>query len=112
MQDKFISFLGMCRKAGKLNWGHDTCLDSIMNDRAKICLLASDASERLKKEFLKASTYGGRELTVIETEYSMQDIKNATGIKAGVLSTEDEGFAKKMAELHRRKSTEVIADDQ
>lgn len=112
MQDKFLSFLGMCRKAGKLNWGHDTCLESIMKDRAKVCLLASDASDRLKREFQKAAAYDGRELPIFETEYSMQDIKNATGLKAGVLTTEDEGFAKKIAELHRKKSTEVIADDQ
>lgn len=112
MQDKLLSFLGICRKAGKLNWGHDTCLESIMKDRAKICLLASDASDRLKREFKKASEYDGRALLLIETQYSMQEIKNATGLKAGVLTTEDEGFAKKMAELHRKKSTEVIADDQ
>ncbi len=102
----------MCRKAGKLNWGHDTCLESIMKDRAKICLMASDASDRLKREFERASSYDGRKLLFIETGYTMQDIKRATGLKAGVLTTEDEGFAKKMAELHRKKSTEVIADDQ
>ncbi len=102
----------MCRKAGKLNWGHDTCLESIMKDRAKICLMASDASDRLKREFSRAASYDGRSLTFIETDYTMQDIKNATGLKAGVLTTEDEGFAKKMAELHRKKSTEVIADDK
>ncbi len=112
MQDKFLSFLGICRRAGKLNWGHDTCLDSIMRDKAKICLLAADASERLKREFFKAAAYDGRELVIFETAYSMQQIKDATGVKAGVLTTEDEGFAKKMAELHRKNSTEVIADDQ
>lgn len=112
MQDKLLSFLGICRKAGKLNWGHDTCLESIMRDKAKICLLAADASERLKKEFKKAATYNGRDLPIFETDFTMQDIKNATGLKAGVLTTEDEGFAQKIAELHRKKSTEVIADDQ
>lgn len=106
MQSKLLSLLGMCRRAGRLNWGHDACMASVMHDGAKICLLASDASDRLKKEFHRAATYDGRTLTVIELPYTMQEIKQATGYLAGVLTTEDEGFAKKLAIHHQNETTE------
>lgn len=77
-----------------------------MHDRAKICLLASDASDRLKREFHRAAAYDGRTLDIIDLPYTMQDIKDATGYRAGVLTTEDEGFAKRLAELHRIERTE------
>lgn len=105
-QNKFLSLLGMCRRAGRLGWGHDACMDSIIHGKAQICLLASDASDRLKREFQRAATYDGRTLPVIELPYTMQQLKDATGFKAGVLTTEDEGFAKRLAELHRTERTE------
>lgn len=105
-QSKFLSLLGMCRRAGKLGWGHDACMDSVMHGRAQICLLTTDASERLKREFRRAAAYDGRTLDVIDLPYTMQDIKDATGVRAGVLTTEDEGFAKRLAELHRIERTE------
>lgn len=106
MQDKFLSLLGLCRRAGRLNWGHDACLGSVLHDRAKLCILSADASERLKREFQRAATCDGRALHVIETEYTMQQFKDATGYRAGVLTTEDEGFAKRLAELHHKDVTE------
>lgn len=105
-QNRFLSLLGLCRRAGRLGWGHDACMGSVMHGKAKICLLASDASDRLKREFHRAATYDGRTLDVIELPYTMQQIKDATGFRAGVLTTEDEGFAKRLAELHRNERTE------
>ena len=45
-QDKFLSLLGMCRRAGRLQWGHDACIGSATRGKAALCLLAADASER------------------------------------------------------------------
>lgn len=103
--NKFLSLLGMCRRAGRLGWGHDACMDSVMHGRAKLCLLASDASERLKREFRRAADCAGT-ADVIELSYTMQQIKDATGFRAGVLTTEDEGFAARLAELYRIDRTE------
>ncbi|MCR5485687.1 MAG: ribosomal L7Ae/L30e/S12e/Gadd45 family protein [Clostridiales bacterium] len=100
MNDRFLSFLGICRKAHRLSLGHDACLGSIINGNAKLCILTSDASDRLKKEFIKACGYNGRELKYIETDYTSDDMKKAVGMRAAVLTADDEGFAKKTAELH------------
>lgn len=99
-QDKLLSLLGICRRAGRLQWGHDACLESLRQGRAKLCLLASDASDRLRREITEAAAANGSP-PVIHTAYTMQQLRNATGYHAGVLSTEDEGFAKRLAELHR-----------
>ncbi|MBQ7542317.1 MAG: 50S ribosomal protein L7ae [Clostridia bacterium] len=97
-QDKLLSLLGICRAAGRLNWGHDACLQSVLHGRARICLLAADASERLHREFRRAAA--DHDTTVLETHYTMQQFSDATGYRAGVLTTEDEGFAKKLAALY------------
>lgn len=105
-QNKFLSLLGMCRRAGRLGWGHDACMDSVVHGRAQICLLSCDASDRLKREFRRAADYGGAKTDVMELPYTMQQIKDATGCRAGVLTTEDEGFAARLAELYRIERTE------
>ena len=95
-QDKFLSLLGICRAAGRLGWGHDACLGSVLRGRAKICLLAADASDRLRREFHRAAQ---DRTPVLDTRYTMQQFADATGFRAGVLTTEDEGFANKLAAL-------------
>ena len=97
-QDKFLSLLGICRAAGRLQWGHDACLQSVLRGGAKLCLLASDASERLHREFRRAAA--DHDTAVLETHFTMQQFSDATGCRAGVLTTEDEGFAKKLAALY------------
>ena len=106
MADKFLSFLGLCRKAGKMSIGHDAALESIMKERAKLCVLMTDASDRLKAEFAKAASYNGRQLEVIHTSHTMAQLKAETGIRAGVITIDDDGFAKKTAELHRANHEE------
>jgi ribosomal protein L7Ae-like RNA K-turn-binding protein len=103
--NKFLSLLGMCRRAGRLKWGHDTCLASMREGKARLCLLSADASDRLKREFARAADSGGAP-QVIETPYTMQQFKDAAGVFAGVLITEDEGFAKRLSELHQNGSRE------
>ena len=104
-QNKFLSLLGMCRRAGRLQWGHDTCLASVRAGRAQLCILSADASDRLKRDFTYAADSGGA-TPVLVTPYTMQQFKDAAGVYAGVLTTEDEGFAKRLAELHQTESKE------
>ena len=104
--DPVLSMLGLCRKAGRLGWGHDACVDDVTRKRAKLCLLAADASERLKRELHRAAEFAGGAPPVLQTEYTMDIIKGATGYRAGVLTINDEGFAEKIAALHRREDSE------
>ena len=105
-QDKFLSLLGMCRRAGRLQWGHDTCVDSVRHGRAALCLLAADASERTGRDVRRAAA---DEAVVLDTVYTMQQFEAAVGLHAGVLSTEDAGFTKELLRLYRNDSMEDIS---
>ena len=92
MNDSALSLLGLCRKAGKLSLGHDACKASLNAGTASLCVICSDASERLKDEFSSLSKKA--EVKIFDVSYSMLYIKNATIFKAAVFTVDDEGFAR------------------
>ena len=96
---KLLSLLGMCRRAGKLSCGHDGAIGSVRGKSAKLCLLSSDSSERLRKEIEREANFEGRNIPVVVLLSTMEDIRKATGLKSAVLSVNDEGFAKTMLGL-------------
>ncbi|MGI6150709.1 MAG: L7Ae/L30e/S12e/Gadd45 family ribosomal protein [Christensenellales bacterium] len=51
MNDRFLTMLGMCAKAGKCAFGETACLSAIKSRKARLILVSSDASENSKKRF-------------------------------------------------------------
>jgi len=107
MSDRVLSMFGLCRKAGKISLGHDASIASIKKGHAKLCLLCKDISERAACELQRAcvNLNGGR-TELIRTSFTMDEIHTATGFKAGVLTIDDEGFAKKISQLLRNTTGE------
>lgn len=99
MNERALSLLGMARRAGKLALGHDASIDSIVKNKASLCIVTRDASERLKREMTHARTFGGKNILLIETDFDIAALSNAVGSKAAVLTVNDGGFAKRTAEL-------------
>lgn len=99
MNDKFLSLLGMARRAGRLSLGHDAAKGSVVFGKAKLCILSSDTSERLKAEFQGLCESENRSVPVIVTDSDMFELGHAVGSKAGVITVDDEGFAKKLERL-------------
>ena len=85
MNDRFLNFLGLCRRAGKMKIGCDTVIESVELGNAKLVLSA-----------LTGTTY---EIL----DYSKDELSFALGKTCAVLSVEDEGFAKKLSELISNK---------
>lgn len=110
MNNKQLSLLGLCRKADKLSMGHDSSIGAIAAGRAKACLLCEDASERLKKEFARAVSYEERNVPLVFLPHTMEEIKAATGHQAGVLTINDEGFAKSFLQLSDKAGGNSIND--
>ena len=96
---KLLSLLGMCRKAKKLSCGHDAAVGSIRSRSAKLCLLSSDSSQRLRKEIEREAVFDGRNIPVAMLASTADEIGWATGLKSAVLTVNDEGFAKTMLGL-------------
>lgn len=91
--EKFLSLLGMARRANRLSLGHDAVIESIVHSRAKLCLAAADASARLKNELAHACSYGGKNIRFIELPCNMKELSSAIGSKAAAVSVNDEGFS-------------------
>ncbi|MEE1138790.1 MAG: ribosomal L7Ae/L30e/S12e/Gadd45 family protein [Acutalibacteraceae bacterium] len=96
---KLLSLLGMCRRAGRLSCGHDAAIGSVRSKSAKLCLLSSDSSQRLRKEIEREATFDGRDIPVRVIASTIEEIGKATGLKSAVVSVNDEGFAKTMLGL-------------
>lgn len=90
--DSALSLLGLCRKAGKISFGFEACRPSIRSGKAKLCLVSSDASPRVREKILIAARENN--VKTVSLKYTMFDLKEATGVKAAVVTIDDEGFAK------------------
>ena len=104
---KLLSLLGMCRRAGRLSCGHDAAIGSVRSKSAKLCLLSSDSSQRLRKEIEREASFEGRDIPVKLMLSTMEEIGKATGLKSAVVSVIDEGFAKTMLGLLNNTPGEV-----
>ena len=97
MNDRLLSFLGLCRRAGKLVIGNDPVRESIDTDKALLVIIASDISQNTYKKIS----------TVIETSgvpyYRINRTKDEISFNLGkacaILSVTDKGFADKLTEL-------------
>lgn len=58
MKHKALSLLGMAMRAGKLVTGDETVLKNVKQGKARLVILAGDASDNTKKKYRdKCSTY-------------------------------------------------------
>ncbi|MBW7473255.1 ribosomal L7Ae/L30e/S12e/Gadd45 family protein [Paenibacillus oenotherae] len=58
MKHKALSLLGMAMRAGKLVTGDETVLKTVKQGKARLVILAGDASDNTKKKYRdKCSTY-------------------------------------------------------
>ena len=99
MNDKFLNFLGLCRRAGKMKIGCDTVIESVELKNAKLVLMAYDISENTKKKVISA--LNGTDYKILD--YTKDELSFSLGKTCAVLSVEDEGFAKKLSELISNK---------
>ncbi len=105
MNDSALNLLGLCRRAGRLSLGHDACKQAINSGKAKLCLICSDASERLSDEISGLAKAHNK--IVYDVRYTMLDIKQALSFKAAVFTVDDDGLAKSLiAKLKENQSGE------
>ena len=93
MNDKFLSLLGMARRSGKLCLGHDAAISSVVRNKAKLCIVSAEGSERLRREMAHACSFEGKNIPVIIADYPIQELSRAIGSKAAVMTVTDENFA-------------------
>ncbi len=95
--NKVYGLLGLCAKAGKVCFGTDACIDLIEKKKVKLIIVATDASDRTKRnlEFIcnnnrvKICFYGNIE------ELSKSIGKN----NKAVIGIKEENFAKQIEKI-------------
>lgn len=90
--DKALSTIGLCRRAGKLIYGYDAVCAEIKahGDKVSGVLTASDLSAKTKKEV--GFECSKANVAVTELPYTLDEIKDATGKRTGVLAVLDDGL--------------------
>ncbi len=83
----------MARRSGNLCLGHDAAVSSVVKNKARLCVISSEGSERLKREMAHACSFEGKIIPVITVKYTITELSAAIGSKAAVVTVTDENFA-------------------
>ena len=90
--DNILQFIGLMRRAGALTLGADASFDACRTGRARLALLASDASQNTRAA--AASAVRERETPLIALSYDKTALGRAVGAgECAIMTICDTGFA-------------------
>jgi ribosomal protein L7Ae-like RNA K-turn-binding protein len=95
-KDRLMNLLGLAQRAGKLETGTDFVLRAITAQKARLVVLANDASVNLEKKMSDKSAFYKVPLIA---ELSTAELSIAVGHKRSVVAVMDSGFAKSITKL-------------
>lgn len=102
--NKIFGMIGLAKRAGKVSTGSFICLKAIRSKRARLVILAEDASENTKKSIKDACAY--YKIKLIEFS-NMESLGHATGGgDRAVVSVNDNNFAKAILDIYISCETE------
>ena len=107
---KLLSLLGMCRRAGKLSCGHDAAMGSIRSKSAKLCLLSSDSSQRLRNEIEREAAFGDRNIPVRMLNSTIDEIGNMPPNQTMILNKASEEGTRVHEAIERLCKTGEVED--
>ena len=95
--DRLLSFLGLCKRAGKLISGADTVTKAITESKALLVLYAEDVSEGSIKRVLREARE--HDIPARRIERTKDELSFALGKYCAIIGVTDPGFANKLLEL-------------
>ncbi len=95
-----LGTIGLCRRAGKLVMGFDAVIGEVKAKESKVSgvLVASDLSEKTKKEVRFECGKAG--IPVSEIPETLDELKQITGTRTGVLAVLDDGLYGSVINIH------------
>lgn len=99
--NRFLSLLGLARKANKVALGYDKALESIHRGKCVAVFTAVDLSEKTRRGLIFAAEETN--IKVITVSHTVFDITNAVGQKTGIVAVTDKGFADKLVLLNSQQ---------
>ncbi len=96
---KLLGMLGLAKRAGKISTGTFICEKMIKSKKARLVILASDASSNTEKQIKDACTYYNIKLIKC---LNMSELAHAVGAGAdrAVVSVNDNNFAKAILDIY------------
>lgn len=94
MNDRLLSFVGICRRARRLQIGAEVCVKSLREGKARLIIFASDFSRGSLKPVEEEARKRG--VDVLQINRTKQELSFALGKLCGVMAVEDDGFASKL----------------
>ena len=105
-RDKVLSLIGLAMKAGRCASGEMMTESETKSGRARLVIIASDASENTKKKFRNSAAF--YQVPIIETG-TKAELGRAVGEEVrAVLVVTEAGFAKKLNALAEEEHRERI----
>lgn len=96
-KNKFMSLMGICQKAGRLVSGEFACENAVKAKKAKLIVIAEDASENTKKKFGNSAKFYNINLICAG---SKDELGKVIGRGArSVVAITDEGFATELVKV-------------
>ena len=93
---KALNLLGLAQRARKLESGSPTVLTSVRSKQATLVVIADDASQNTKKQFLdKCEDYNIPSYII----FTKEEISHAIGKERTVCAFTDDGFAQSFKKL-------------
>ena len=97
INNKICGLLGLARRAGKLTFGTEACLQEIDKNRVNLIIIATDAAERTKMNFVSICN----SKKVEWKEYlNVEEISKAIGqTNKAVIGIKDVNFSNEMKKI-------------
>lgn len=96
--NKFLNFIGICKKSGKISLGFESCIESIKKNNSFLILFVSDLSPKTLKKFNEAIEKF--EVKKINVNLKMQDFYTILKRNVGIISINDKTLAEKVKNLY------------
>lgn len=102
MNSKVLTLLGFAAKVGKLCYGMNATVFSIKQKKAKAAVVASDISDKSKKEVKFFCEKFGVSYIALDN-YNIESISLAVGKKCGIVSINDDSFKESISTAIREE---------
>ena len=97
VKNKFLQFLGLTKRAGKLLEGYNKCEDGIKYNKVKLIIISDEVSQNTKDKF--ANICERNDVYKIENINS-EDLSNSIGVmKIGVIGVTDWKMSEQLIKL-------------
>lgn len=99
MQDKFLQFLGLIKRAGKLIEGYNKCEEIISKKKLYLVIISGDCSENTKRKFIN---YCFKYNVLFVQNYSKETLGALLGRKeVNVLGVADKNMSLQLLKLYK-----------